>query len=447
MSSDAIGRAPLAPSLPRLGLADTCGVLAGVVAPNFAKGPIIRRPWMVALAERLDLDRRAVRRLQRLRARHGSGPLMLRLPGRSQAVLLDPAHVRRVLDGSPEPFATASSEKRAALAHFQPEGVLISHGHARAQRRRLNEAALDTDRPCHRLASVFTQAVRREAEVLMSGADAEGTFGWHAFHDAWFAGVRRIVLGEGARNDRDLTEQLDRLRRDANWAFMKPRRTRLRRCFESRLRSHLARAEPDSIAGLLAGMATGRDAAPAGQVPQWLFAFDAAGIATLRALALLAAHPDALRRAADEAAAAEPVLPFLRACLLESVRLWPTTPMILRETTRDVAWDSAIMPKGTGILILVPFLQRDDERLPFANRFAPELWMDADAAERWMLAPFSAGPAVCPGRNLVLLLASHMLAALVQGGWTDAVGFRLDPDRPLPATLDHLKLRFGEARC
>ena len=90
--------ARLSGSLTFASLADTLAVLLDVALPNIAKGPLIRRPAAVRMAERLGLDRRAVRRMQALRARYGPGPLMLRLPGRRQAVLLEAAHARRVLD-------------------------------------------------------------------------------------------------------------------------------------------------------------------------------------------------------------------------------------------------------------------------------------------------------------------------------------------------------------
>jgi hypothetical protein len=127
-------------SLPKAAVRETLGVTADVLTPTIAKGVIIHRPKVVAMAERFDLDRRAVRRMQRLRDAYGEGPLLLRVPGLSRALILSPEHVHRVLDGSPEPFATASSEKRAALAHFQPRGVLISHGPERADR-------LDPEKP------------------------------------------------------------------------------------------------------------------------------------------------------------------------------------------------------------------------------------------------------------------------------------------------------------
>jgi hypothetical protein len=133
--------------LPAASVAETLDILARVVTPNVAKGVIIRRPRMVGLAGALDLDRRAVEALQRLRNRHGSGPLMLRMPGPDRAVILDPDHVRRVLQETPEPFFPASTEKRAALSHFEPKVALISEGDERTDRRRFNERVLDSESP------------------------------------------------------------------------------------------------------------------------------------------------------------------------------------------------------------------------------------------------------------------------------------------------------------
>ena len=83
---------------------------------------ITRRRRVVALAGKLGLDDRAVRTLQAVRDRYGPGPLRPLIPFRSVAVLLTPEQVRRVLLGSPEPFAAASREKRGALDHFRPHG-------------------------------------------------------------------------------------------------------------------------------------------------------------------------------------------------------------------------------------------------------------------------------------------------------------------------------------
>lgn len=434
-------------SLPRLTVAETLAVTAEVLVPTLAKGPIIRRPKVVGLAERFELDTRAVRRMQRLRHRYGAGPVLLRLPpGRQQALILDPEHVKRVLDGSPEPFSPASSEKRAALSHFEPEGVLVSRGPARSDRRRFNEQVLDSDRPHHRLAERFTEVVHEEAAAIRAAAGG-GELSWPLFADGWFRLVRRIVLGDGARDDTTLTALINALRSDGNWAFMKPKRRGVQRAFYRRLEGYLARAEPGSLASVMAQTPSSGVTAPEQQVPQWLFAFDPAGMATFRALALLAAHRGAAERAREEvraeAGAGVPNLTFLRGCVLESLRLWPTTPAVLRQSTADTTWDEGVMSAGTGVLIFAPFFHRDDERLPYAHRFAPELWLEAQDPSAWPLIPFSGGPVICPGRHLVLLVASTALAALLgeRELWLRPL-LRLDARGPLPGTLDNYSLRF-----
>ena len=447
-------------TLPRATLAESLGVLTDVLLPNVAKGPLLRRPKVVAAAERLQLDRRGVERLQRLRDHYGDGPLLLSgVPGREQGVVLDPATLRRVLDETPDPFAAASSEKRAALAHFQPEGVLATRGPERAERRRYNDAVLDSSCPRHAFAARFQAVVQEEAAQLLAKATRgarEAVLSWNAFAPAWWRAVRRVVLGDGARDDSTLTDMLQQLRSDANLAFLWPKREVLRGRFDARLAAHLARAEPGSLAAMIARTPAGPNTDTEQQVPQWLFAFDATGIATFRALALLAAHADYGEQARWEAldVAAHPTLPLLRAAVLESVRLWPTTPMILRQTTAETVWEKGTMPAGTGLLILVPFFCRDGERLAEADRFAPELWLDAAgedgaqigerAATSWPLIPFSAGPAFCPGRHLALLMASTMLGALVRDGrWAQRGGLRLDARRPMPATFNNFALRFA----
>jgi cytochrome P450 len=446
--------------LPKATFVESLGVFMDVVAPNIAKGPIIRRPRMVAMAERMGLDRRAVRRFQKLRNRYRTGPVLLRLPVRDQAVVLTPEHVRHVLEHSPEPFATASSEKRAALSHFEPKGALISHGSERAERRRYNEAVLQSGRSTHTLADRFTAVARAEGEALLERARRQGgELDWETFADGWFQVVRRVVLGDGARDDQELRKLINQLRSDANWASLKPRRHRRQKRFFDRLNAHLQRAEPGSLAHVMANVPHSDVTAPDHQVPQWLFAFDPAGMATFRALALLAVHPEEAARVREEAAAhgnapapggeAPAPLPRARAAVLESLRLWPTTPMVLRQTTAATTWETGVMPEGTGVLLFAPFFHRDDQRVPFADRFAPEVWIEEGREQQgvapgeWAFIPFSDGPAVCPGRNLVLLVTSFMLATLTAGGHPVRLTEpeRLDPTR-LPGTLNNYSLRF-----
>lgn len=433
--------------LPQASLVDSLAAFNEVLVPLAARGLILRRPRVVGLEAKLDADRRAVRLMQRLRRRYGSGPLRLRVPGRSMALILSTGDVRQVLESSPDPFATANREKRGALSHFQPHGVLISQGRERENRRSFNEAVLDTGMPVHHLADEFVSKVNDESQALLELVVTHELLTWSDFSPAYWRIVRRVVLGDAARDDHETTNVLSRLRADANWSYFKPRRKGLQQVFEQRVRAYVRRAEKGSLAALIAAMPTTGETQPESQVGHWLFAFDAAAMATYRALALLVTHPAAQARARQEIGDQQLIrsheLPFLRASVLEAVRLWPTTPLVVRDTVSETTWNGGVCPAGTALLILSTFFHRDDQTLPYANRFEPAIWLDGRAHDNWSLIPFSAGPGACPGRNLVLLIASSVLAMLLanhQVRLTKPVG--LNRRDKLPYTLNPFALRF-----
>lgn len=417
--------------------------------PAIVAGVIARRRPMLGLLERLRADERAIERMRALRAEFGRGPVELVVPGRRIVVVLDPEDVGRVLDEAPAPFDPANREKRAALGRFQPHGVLVSQGPVRAQRRAVNEAALDTGAPLHRLAVPFAAKVADEAQDLLTRARGRGVLDAGTFTATWWRLVRRIALGERARHDDAITDELWRLRSAGNWSFLAPPHRKRRDRFLARLYDYVETAEPDSLAGALAAVPAAGAVDPVGQMPQWLFAFDAAGIALSRTLALLADHPD--QRARARAEAEDPgtagLRPYLRACVLESIRLWPTTPVILRDTTEWTRWRSGsaefALEPGAALVIVAPAFHRDRDTLPFADRFVPEIWLDGRAQEYPQLVPFSAGPAECPGRDLVLFVTSALLAHMVSGPELRLRSHPpLGPDEPLPATLNNYGLEF-----
>ncbi|MBO3089978.1 cytochrome P450 [Cellulomonas dongxiuzhuiae] len=418
-----------------LGAADTAralGVLAGLVA----QGAIRRRPRVTPLADRMHWDDRGVETLRTLADRYDRRPVLLRLGVRDMLVPLHVDDARAVLAASPEPFSPASAEKRGALHHFQPDGVLISPTRRRPPRRAWNEAALDTGRPVHAAAPRFDATVTADAAWIAQRALRHDDIGFDDVDDLLWATVREIALGPGARHDARLTDELLALRGRANWSGVVPVATRRRAAFLQRLHEHVVAAPPNSLAGH-GRAAAGDSSAVTSQVAHWLFAFDAARITLWRALAVLAARP-ALQ---DDARREQPdadVLPLARAVVDETLRVWPTTLVLLRETTAPTAWGGTTLDPGTGVVLVSSYWHRDPALGPDADAFRP----GADRSAG-LVVPFSAGPVVCPARDVVLHVTSHLLAALVRAvRWEPVTHPGLGHD-PLPGSLAHTTVRVA----
>jgi cytochrome P450 len=295
------------------------------------------------------------------------------------------------------------------------------------------------------MAGTLVPAVEDEARAML--ARNRGRMGWWEFVEGWDAMVRRLLFGQAARDDHELMDLLRKLRRRANFVLA-PRDEAGRQALHERMAAYLARGEAGSLAERMAGLRRDDVAAPTHQIAQYLFALNTSGMAVWRALALLVAHPEVMAEAREEAQGDRRMLPLLRASVYESVRIWPTTPAILREAVRDVDWDGAVIPKGTSLVVYAPFFHRDPG-LSFADRFAPELWLDEArgvrvAAEGPMaLVPFSAGPGLCPAADLLPMIGSAWLAEVISHRDPQfARPGRLRADRRLPGELDPFSVSF-----
>ncbi len=333
---------------------------------------------------------------------------------------LHPDDARAVLAQSPAAFTPASTEKRAALQHFQPRAVLISDLDDRPPLREWNEAALQPG-ALHQAAGRLVEVVTRDGAELAERARGQGTLRWDQVDAPLWATVRELALGPGARPDAALTDDLDRLRSRANLAFLRPVNRRRRARFTHRLLDHLRTAPADSLAGagLLHG---GSPAFAATQVPHWLFAYDAARITLWRALAVLAARPDAQDTVRHESIG-QPAHRQHAAmdAIRDALHRWPTTRVILRDAAVPTRWGGTDLPVGTGVALLSSFLHR----------------------EQGIDLSFSAGPAICPGRDVVVDTMAPLLAAMVRDTrWLPVSHPGLAGD-PGPVTVPHHRITLA----
>jgi cytochrome P450 len=116
--------------------------------------------------------------------------------------------------------------------------------------------------------------------------------------------------------------------------------------------------------------------------------------------------------------------------------------MLVRITAAETDWYGEKLPIGSRVLIPAMAHHRA-RRLPHANRFAPDLWLDGSADADWQMNVSSRGGAQCAGRNLALLLGTASLAELLRQREFELLSPRLARDRPLPYGINALNVRFA----
>jgi len=124
---------------------------------------------------------------------------------------------------------------------------------------------------------------------------------------------------------------------------------------------------------------------------------------------LLSEHPDVEERfherLDDEA--------FVRAVLLESMRLYPPAWAIGRRALTEHVADGVRIPAGA-VVIVSPWLMHHDPRWWADSRsFLPERWLDEEpSARRHAFLPFGGGPRMCIGEGFAELEATVLLATI-----------------------------------
>jgi cytochrome P450 len=110
-------------------------------------------------------------------------------------------------------------------------------------------------------------------------------------------------------------------------------------------------------------------------------------------------------------------LPYLRACLDESLRLFPPTPHGLpRETPpQGINILGDYIPGGVSVAMSAFVAHRIESTFPQADTFIPERWLgeEAKSLQPFFLA-FSAGARGCIGRNISYLEQTVVLASVLR---------------------------------
>lgn len=142
---------------------------------------------------------------------------------------------------------------------------------------------------------------------------------------------------------------------------------------------------------------------------------------------------------------------FLRACIKESLRLYPPAPAVPRVLAKDTVLSGYHVPAGIKCTALTSLVCRNAQYFPQPESFLPERWLSDNElfpSEEvlWGYSPFGRGPRSCPGRHLAEISITVSLAHLLLNFDLQAVEpivpeIRVlrTPKSPVPIVLRDLK--------
>ena len=409
------------------------------VAPLILQGLFVRQKFWVQLFSLIQRDPQMERFCTRLRQHYNADLVYVRMLFTKSLLVLNHADAAQILRESPLVYGP-SRGKVSGMSHFQPGSVTLSTGAEWRARRACNDAALNFDAYADQSARLIAE------EVQATCAEAGDNLRWRHLDSLFERITLQIVFGPGVKDHATLTA-LRKMMRQAN-RFLTFRKSRHYDAFDAAIRNALRYPAPNS---LVSGCPHADPAItrPQNQVPHWLFAMrDTLAENTARTLAAVLADPavhtqinDSINGLDLTQGASVQALTLLEASVQEAMRLWPTTPLLTRETLASAVLGQYVLPTGLQVILPNNFLHRDTESIPDAGRFQPARWQ---SRTDYRYNHLSNGPQICAGKDLALFIAVAVIANLMKKRDWQLKYPRLSSDEA-PATHNHYRLSLSAA--
>ncbi|HET8645662.1 MAG TPA: cytochrome P450 [Vicinamibacteria bacterium] len=362
-----------------------------------------------------------------------------------------PRHVRHILRDNVRNYPK-SRQYTVMLRPLLGEGIFVSEGELWARQRRLMA-------PEFREASVarFLPAMARCADELFAawaprvaaGAPIDVSadmmrltlwvIGAALFRDDFRAETEVIGHALGVCLEHATRQMLTRglytpwLPTPGNW-----RNRRAERALNAAVRRIIARAHGGDSAApdVLSRMIAASDPESGGRMTAQqlldetksliLAGHETTSLALSWALYLLARHPEAEARLAEEAGRVlgdEPPTPaqvaqlsYTRMVLLEAMRLYPPVPAVSRDAVAEDGIDGVRVRAGEMVIVAAAATHRHPDFWERPDAFDPERFSPANQPriEPWSYFPFLLGRRACMGEHFALLEGTLMLALVVR---------------------------------
>ncbi|CAG9854569.1 unnamed protein product [Phyllotreta striolata] len=116
---------------------------------------------------------------------------------------------------------------------------------------------------------------------------------------------------------------------------------------------------------------------------------------------------------------------YLELVIKETLRLYPSVPILGRRVKEEFEWENSIFPKDIQVILFAYGCQRSDKNYEKPLEFIPERFLDMDGTDPFKYIPFSAGPRNCIGQKFALLEMKSTISKVLRN-------FKLLPANPNP---------------
>ena len=375
--------------------------------------------------------------------------MSIRVLARRIWICNSPDTVRQAFINAHGSFERKSPQMRGALRPLLGDGLFISDGELWKQRRRAVTPIVHVGR-MPLFAPIFVEAAL-EAEARWAGAQEIDALGEMARMTAevicrslfgrtlGHARARQIVDGFSAYQRHVGQIDLFSLLGLPAWTprirgpLLARAAGRVKATINEILDAHLAergRAEETMVDRLLKavddeGRPLSRDAVRNEVATLFMAGHETTANTLAWAWYLLSQSPESERRLHEEldrvlggrppSLADLPDLPYTRAVIEETLRLYPPVPLLAREAVRDEVLRGRRVTAGSLVIVVPWLLHRHKRYWQAPDAFTPERFLPgAPAPDKAVYLPFSLGPRVCAGLAFGLTEAILCLATLAR---------------------------------
>lgn len=155
---------------------------------------------------------------------------------------------------------------------------------------------------------------------------------------------------------------------------------------------------------------------------------DSVGAATAFCLFLLAQNPDCQQRCMDELNDIfendnrDPTMKdiremrYLEQCIKETLRLYPSVPLIARKSTESIRIGKYTIPSGSNVLIFPYATHRIESIYPNPEQYDPDRFSPEQCEKRhpYAFIPFSAGPRNCIGYKFAFIEMKTVISRILR---------------------------------